>query len=250
MKEIVEVERSTDGAIRLFSADEIASGALYRWVTKQDKSASGLVNQVQDLSGNTRALKSMGDNKPYVVRNGGLVLENGRPSLRFNSDGEYYEHPISKSRERTIGLRANPDTRPDEHAIADIDGVGISEKNGSIRADLYESNTSLSVPHSGDSARIFVACSESELVLQVDDTLASAPHAGDRTRTGTIYVGNAPNKISYAGTVQQVYVWNEFKGEGGGRDDILGLLSAGSFLGVQMQFRFSAGSNSATIAAM
>lgn len=247
MKEVVEVERSTDGAIRPFSVEEIESGEMFRWVTKQSRNADGFVRRIRDFSGNTRTLKPITGNRPLIVQSGGLVTEAGRASLRFNSEGEYYSHPIPKSQERTIGLRANPDSQAEEHAILEVDGVGVSEQGGSIYADLYESTVKTSLPHNGDSTRIFVSCDGSRLDLNVDGRETSVTYSGSRSQTGQIYVGSAPNKISYSGTIQQTYVWEQFIGKEDGRGDVLGLLSEGSFLGMQMEFRFNESSNSATI---
>jgi hypothetical protein len=228
MADVIEVERSSDNTARSFSPDQMSDGTLYDWVTAQQPDADGLVDKIQDLSGNSRDLVPISnDPRPHVVKDGYMQTENGRPTLQFHGGGAYFQTSVPSSGGRTIAFRARPQYG-DRQLLAEVDGLRVLAESGSIVAELQNGNgTSVSQPYTTDpeplSTRIVAACDGNTLALNVEGSESTTTYSTARTQSGTFAVGYTSGEQGLFGTIQQVYTWEENKG-GAERSEILARL--------------------------
>lgn len=225
MADVMEVERTPDGAKRSFSVDQIGDGTLYDWVTKEDVNADGRVTQILDLSGNNQNLTPTTNNRPYIVKNGYLQVENGRPSMFFQDRGEYYTRSIPSSSGRTIALRARPKYRNARQVLIDADGLRVVANQGNIIAEVQNGNgdsvsESYVVSPKPESTRIVAACDGSTVAIHVEGSSSTATYSAARTKDGQLSVGYETDENGLTGTIQQMYIWDEFKSSTK-RDEIL-----------------------------
>lgn len=82
---VVEVRRSSDNTLRNCTALEIADGTLATFCGAGD----GFVRTWYDQSGNANDARQATDaNQPQIIASGALILNNGRPVIRFDGTND------------------------------------------------------------------------------------------------------------------------------------------------------------------
>ena len=91
---VVTVRRSSDDAEEDFTAAEVSDGTLAAFAGAGD----AFVKQWWDQSGNaSHASQTTAGYQPKIVSSGVVVLEEGKPAIRFDGSDDFFEVPSSNS---------------------------------------------------------------------------------------------------------------------------------------------------------
>lgn len=92
--EVVRVRRLSDNEEKDFSAEEIINGTLTDWVGSSDGAVTIWYDQTKptslpDRTGHNDFVQTTEANQPLVVKNGELILINGKPSIAFDGVNDH-----------------------------------------------------------------------------------------------------------------------------------------------------------------
>lgn len=90
---VVNVRRSGDDANADFSANQVISGSLAAWVDAGGGDKDGFVEVLYDQSGNGKDISqtSSDADQPQIVDNGAVLLDNGKPTMKFTANAEFLD---------------------------------------------------------------------------------------------------------------------------------------------------------------
>ena len=152
---VVKVRRSSDNINRDFTATEITDGTLESFVGVGN---DGFVTTWYDQSTNQNHLfKSFVNYQPKIVENGVLLLNDGKPALKFDTDDNLYPlTPINSKNvyivEKTldfsptvVGLLGDSTDMWTGGAFGTITGIAINDGTTTINSNVEDLNTHLIV---------------------------------------------------------------------------------------------------------
>ena len=220
---VVRVRRSSDDAEQDFTADEVSDGTLTTFV---GGSNDGFVTTWYDQSGNSNhSTQASAAAQPKVVANGGLILENNKPSIDFDGTAQYMDlNNLDSSENVSVFTALKLDTNNDDSQFYNMIETGdkaISLGQGGIGTSAvfgsryYNINTASNIDTDGASmlaslsvvmlSNFFTSSSSADLFL--NGTAGATTDSARLSTSGSALGGNNFGNNLFDGKMQEMVVY-------------------------------------------
>lgn len=220
---VVRVRRSSDDAEQDFTADEVIDGTLTTFV---GGSNDGFVTTWYDQSGNSNdSTQASASAQPKVVANGGLILENNKPSIDFDGTAQYMDlNNLDSSENVSVFTALKPDTNNDDSQFYNMIETGdkaISLGQGGIGTSAvfgsryYNINTASNIDTDGAAmlaslnivllSNFFTSSSSADLFL--NGTAGATTDSARLSTSGSALGGNNFGSNLFDGKMQEMVVY-------------------------------------------